>query len=391
MWVSNLAVNDFRNYEQAVVEFPPGNIALIGKNAQGKTSLVEALAYLTNFTSHRASADTNLVRIGCAAAVVRARVIDGESDQRIEVEIIAGRANRAKINRAPVARVRDAAGICKTVVFSPEDLDVVRGDPQGRRRYLDDLGALLRPRLHAVKTEYERIMRQRGALLRNISVARRRGEKPDLATLEIWNEQFAHSAARLTAARIETLGAIEHEFTAAYEQVSGGHGASVIYRSKMLSDMGVYGPNSHNVEQNRKLLDEQTTAATYLEHIGQLRERELERGTNLAGPHLDDLDCFIRQIPVRGYASHGETWSTALALRLAAYRALSNPDYSWGSTPILILDDVFSELDEKRRQRLVSLISDAQQVFVTGAVGQELPASFTAQRYDVREGVVTRA
>lgn len=384
MYVANLSLHDFRSYRELVLTLDRGVTAFVGDNGQGKTNIVEAIAYLGTFTSHRVASDTALVRHGTGGAVIRAKAVRrAERESLVELEIVAGRANRARLNRAPVSRTRDVLGIVRSVVFAPEDLDLVKGDPQHRRRFLDDLLVLLTPRLAGVRSEYDKILRQRGALLKSAGAARRRGGTPDLSTLDVWDGHLAAAGAQLIAARAELLGQLRPHVAQAYEQVSAGQGeARLSYRSALLSlsQEGDADPVQETELQDVAALTERLVAA-----MSQVRSKELDRGVSLVGPHRDDLVLTLGELPAKGYASHGESWSFALALRLASYQVLREDD----EDPVLILDDVFAELDVRRRRRLAGLVGDAEQVLITAAVPEDVPTELAGARFTVAGGQVT--
>lgn len=411
MHVSDLALTDFRSYRDVVIALPPGITALVGPNGQGKTNVVEAVGYLATFASHRVASDAPLVRQGASRAVIRARVQHGERPRVVELEINAGRANRARVDRAPVQRLRDAAGIVRCVIFAPEDLALVKGDPDVRRRFLDDLVVQRSPRMAAVRADYERVLRQRTTLLKTAGFARssrRRsggGETGDgaaaasssassaLRTLDVWDAQLAEAGARLIAARVDLVRQLRPGVGQGYEQVSSAQGAlSLGYRASLTEarpddapDLAITGQ-----EAEEELLQPDLVEARLLEAMGRLRPKELERGVCLVGPHRDDLTLTLAGMPVKGYASHGESWSVALALRLASFELLRD-DAEWeGGDPVLILDDVFAELDARRRRRLAALVSSAEQVLLTAAVVEDVPEELDGARLDVMGGEITR-
>lgn len=389
MYVSNLSLHDFRSYTELVLALDPGVTAFVGHNGQGKTNIVEAVAYLGTFSSHRVASDTALVRHGTGGAVIRAKAVRGGRETLVELEIVAGRANRARLNRAPVSRTRDVMGIVRSVVFAPEDLELVKGDPQARRRFLDDLLVLLTPRLAGVRSEYDKILRQRGALLKSAGAARRRGGPgPDLSTLDVWDGHLAAAGAQLVAARVELVQRLRPHVTRAYEEVSAGQSEATLgYRSALLAAEGD-GDGLAAPEDEAALTDVPALTDRLVTAMARLRGRELERGVSLVGPHRDDLVLTLGGLPAKGYASHGESWSFALALRLASYEVLRD-DGADGS-PVLILDDVFAELDARRRTRLAAMVEGAEQVLITAAVPEDVPATLAGARYTVAGGEVTR-
>jgi len=403
MFVSHLSLVDFRSYESVDLELDRGVTALVGPNGQGKTNLVEALGYVATLGSHRVSSDVALIRLGAPRAVVRARVVRAERATLVEIEIASGKGNRARINRSPVPRVREVLGILRTVTFAPEDLALVKGEPEGRRRFLDELSVLVTPRMAGVLGDFDRILRQRGALLKSAGAAMRgsRGAA-DLRTLDVWDAKLAEVGAQIIAARQALVRVLRPHVVSAYEQVSAGQGeAHLTYRSSLevsatgaedqLPVRAAGGPQSGAAE-GVDLIE-----AQLMEAMGRLRTREIERGVCLVGPHRDDLVLELGKLPVKGYASHGESWSFALALRLASYRLLTEadgPDWvtDWGEDgePVLVLDDVFAELDTPRRARLADLVSTAGQVLVTAAVPGDVPEQLSGGRIDVMDGQVTR-
>ncbi|WP_324650180.1 DNA replication/repair protein RecF [Georgenia sp. H159] len=386
MYVANLSLHDFRSYPELVLTLDPGVTAFVGNNGQGKTNIVEAVAYLGTFSSHRVASDTALVRHGTGGAVIRAKAVRDTRETLVELEIVAGRANRARLNRAPVSRTRDVLGIVRSVVFAPEDLELVKGDPQARRRFLDELLVLLAPRLAGVRSEYDKILRQRGALLKSAGVARRRGATPDLSTLDVWDGHLAAAGAQLVAARIDLVQRLRPHVARSYEEVSAGQGeARLSYRSALLAQDG---DGEASLEEEGAMTDVSALAERLVTAMGELRSAEVDRGVSLVGPHRDDLVLTLGGLPAKGYASHGESWSFALALRLASYAVLSDDDD--GAGPVLILDDVFAELDVRRRDRLATMVAGAEQVLLTAAVPEDVPAHLDGARFTVAGGEVTR-
>lgn len=415
MYVSHLSLTDFRSYEQVDLALEPGVSAFVGPNGQGKTNLVEAVGYVATLGSHRVATDAALVRAGAPRAVVRVRAVRGDRSSLVELELNPGRANRAQVNRAPVRRPRDVLGILRTVLFAPEDLALVKGDPDSRRRFLDDLAVQVSPRMAAVLGDYDRILRQRGALLKSAGGARRgrrsgAEEVPDLRTLDVWDTKLAQLGAQVLAARIRLVDQLRPHVAAAYEQVSEGQGAAVVgYRSSLEASAAddddrarSSGPLTRSdPEVPHRGASPDLLEAQLLEALSRLRRQEIERGVNLVGPHRDDLLLSLGGLPAKGFASHGESWSIALALRLGSYQLLTHgtPDddtaggiSSWeeGSEPVLVLDDVFAELDVRRRRRLAGLVARAEQVLVTAAVAEDVPEELEGARWDVMGGAVTR-
>ena len=404
MYISDLALNDFRSYRELVLQLNPGINVFIGENGQGKTNLVEAINYLATFESHRVGTDAALVRLNSSAAVVRAKVMQGNSPTMLEVEIISGRANRARINRGN-ARPRELLGIVKSVLFAPEDLELVKGDPGTRRKFLDELMIQLRPRMAGVKSEYEKVLRQRAALLKTALKTRRRGGIFHEQTLEVWDQQLAALGAQIVAARAEIIQTLRPFAAKYYAEVSGSTTAARIdYDANLCNVLGTELPRTAlmNAPEGEAARQEVAQREENLQNAGEVqqlllsaiaekREAELARGVNLVGPHRDDLRLALGPLPAKGFASHGESWSYALSLRLGAWDLLRSHEsdmWTGESEPILILDDVFAELDARRRSRLAKIIAPAEQVFVTAAVGDDLPAELIGDRFFVADGQV---
>ena len=377
MHVAHLTLHDFRSYADIDVALEPGATAFIGRNGQGKTNLVEAIDYLSRLSSHRVATDAPLVRAGADQAIVRASVVKEGRTALIEVELNPGRANRARINRSPLPRPREIIGVVRTVVFAPDDLTLVKGDPSDRRKFLDDLLVLRVPRLAGVRSDYDRILKQRNSLLKTAGLARGSSRDAALSTLEIWDDNLARVGAELLGARLRLVDDLRPYVGKAYEAVARGASrddADLDYKASI--DLG------DDLQQS------------LLAAIASRRKEELDRGISLVGPHRDELlltlgtgpDPGDLRLPVKGYASHGESWSFALALRLASYDLLRAD----GDDPILVLDDVFAELDTERRSQLAQLVAGAEQVLVTAAVAADVPASLQGVRYLVADGTVTR-
>ncbi|MSY83906.1 MAG: DNA replication/repair protein RecF [Actinobacteria bacterium] len=409
MHVSHLTLHDFRSYPTAEVPLEPGVTAFVGRNGQGKTNLVEAIDYLSRLSSHRVAGDAPLVRAGAERAVVRAAVVRDGRTAVLEVEINPGRSNRAKVNRSPLPRARELVGLVRTVVFAPDDLTLVKGDPSDRRKFLDDLLVLRAPRLAGVRSDYDRILRQRNTLLKTAGAARRGSTSAEgaLATLSVWDSHLARTGAELLSERLRLVEALRPYVVAAYAAVAQGAGrdaADVEYRPSL------------ELPHHAWELGVDDLAERLLVEVEARRKDELDRGLSLVGPHRDELLLTLGpgegvaaaepedqaaegagdpeaadagpavRLPVKGYASHGESWSFALALRLASYDLLR----SEGDDPILVLDDVFAELDSQRREQLAALVAGAEQVLVTAAVPEDVPAALRGVRFLVAGGQVTR-
>lgn len=372
MHVTHLSLADFRSYARVEVPLDPGVTAFVGPNGQGKTNLVEAVGYLATLGSHRVSSDAPLVRMGAERAVVRAAVRQGERQQLVELELNPGKANRARINRSSQVKPRDVLGIVRTVLFAPEDLALIKGDPGERRRFLDELITARSPRMAGVRSDYDRVLKQRNTLLKSAALARRHGGRSmDLSTLDVWDQHLARVGAELLTQRLDLIAALQPLADKAYEQLAPGGGPVTLE----------YKPSAPGDGHTREALFEQLIAA-----LEEARKQEIERGVTLVGPHRDDLLLKLGQLPAKGYASHGESWSYALSLRLASYDLLR----AEGNEPVLVLDDVFAELDARRRERLAELVAPGEQVLVTAAVEDDVPGVLAGARFAVADGAVER-
>ncbi|WP_131774145.1 DNA replication/repair protein RecF [Protofrankia symbiont of Coriaria myrtifolia] len=467
MRLTHLSLVDFRSYPALDLLLAPGVNTFVGSNGQGKTNLLEAVGYLATLGSHRVASDAPLVREGATSAAVRARIARGDRAALVEIEIIPGRANRARLNRAPLARSHDVLGLLVMVFFAPEDLALVKGDPAGRRRFLDDLLVARTPRLAGVLADYDKVLRQRSTLLRTAGAARRSGRAGDLRTLDVWDSHLVRHGCELLAARLALVEQLRPRVAAAYRAVASapvprpsavpavpavpagqpgpvapvappGPGATVEpdmlagadapgtpdgsaaaadvagsvvapagereltgveYRSSVVARVAerAGGPVPDQTGNRtgdpvggqaggEPVPDRTVLAEAMLAELAAVRQQEIERGVTLVGPHRDELLLSISGRPARGYASHGESWSLALALKLASFELLQDDQRE----PVLLLDDVFAELDTHRRDRLAELIRSAEQVLVTAAVEADVPAALAGARFTVADGKVSR-
>jgi DNA replication and repair protein RecF len=383
VYLRHLQVTDFRSWPQADLALEPGPTVLVGQNGRGKTNLLEAIGYVATLGSHRVATDAPLIRHGCERALVRVAVVNDDRELTVELEITAGRANRARVNRGAVGRPRDVLGILRTVLFSPEDLALVRGDPGERRRFLDELLVLRAPRYAGVRADYEKVLKQRNALLKTAGKRRTGREDPyALSTLEVWDDHLAVAGAELLAARLNLVADLGPYAAAAYMGVApDSRPAKISYKSSL----GEALPETYGVPDGERAQLE-VLKDVLLKALGEARKAELERGISLVGPHRDDLELILGEAPAKGYASHGESWSFALALRLGSYELLRGE----AGEPVLLLDDVFAELDRKRRARLAEVAASAEQVLVTAAVDEDVPSELAGSRFVVADGEVTR-
>ena len=366
MYVRHLGLRDFRSWANVELELTPGRTVFVGSNGYGKTNLVEALWYSSTLGSHRVATDAPLVRLGAQRAVISTIVVNEGRECAVDLEITAGRANKGRLNRSPVRSPREVIGVLRAVLFAPEDLALVRGDPGDRRRYLDDLAAVRRPRVAAIRADYDKVLRQRTALLKSASGARYRVDRGALDTLDVWDGHLATHGAELMAARLTLVNELAPEVQKSYQLLApASRPASISYHASI------------DIEPDRP--DVELLRAALLEKMAARRDAELERGVCLVGPHRDDLELRLGEQPAKGFASHGESWSMALALRLAAYELLR----AEGTDPVLLLDDVFAELDTARREALAAAAATAEQVLVTAAVVDDIPRDWLADRVNI--------
>ncbi len=361
MLITNLNLTNYRSYSTLDLNLGSGITIFVGKNGEGKTNIAESILYLTFLNSHRASGNTPLVKLGANAAYIRARVKYPEREILVELEINIDKANRAKINQNPTRSQKEIFGIVQAIYFSPEDLDIVRGDPSERRRFIDQLLTLRSPRVAAVISDYERAVKQRNSLLKT---------RASTQALEPWDKQVSDFGGQLISLRLNGLAQLTPLFNQTYKEISNIKPAEITYKSSL---EGI----SENVKENSEKI---------MEKLITNRSSELERGLTLTGPHRDDLLLTLGDHQVKGYASHGESWSIALSLKLATYNLLKSD----GLSPILILDDVFSELDEDRREKLSQIAKTAEQTIITVAVESDLPKSLSGDRYLVKSGSVNK-
>jgi len=376
--VAHLSLTDFRNYAHAEVELAAGPNVFVGRNGQGKTNLVESLGYLSTLGSHRVSTDQALIRSGAEAAIVRARLEHGDRDVLIELQLNRTGANRAQVNRV-ATKPRELPRYIATVLFAPEDLVLVRGEPSARRRFIDQLLIQTAPRFAGVIADYERVLKQRNSLLKSARGVR----NPELSTLELWDDRLVQLGSEIIDARADLTERLAPEVAAAYARIAGPeHRAELGNALSILSDA----VDDDATDPASTRLDRPALAEAFRAALVRLRRAELERGLTLAGPHRDDLVLMLNGLPARGYASHGESWSFALSLRLASAAVLRHE--SAVGDPVIILDDVFAELDEARRAQLAAAVGDYEQVLVTAAVESDVPAEFTGRMVHIEAGRV---
>jgi DNA replication and repair protein RecF len=375
VYVRHLQLGSFRSWERVDLALGPGPTVFVGRNGEGKTNLVEAVGYLATMSSHRVSSDAPMVRHGDTQAVVRAALRRGDRELLVEIEINPGRANRVRVNRGPLPRPRELLGLVRTVLFAPEDLSLVRGDPTERRRFLDELLVTRTPRLAGVRADYDRVLKQRNALLKTARLARGKA----METLDVWDGHLTDLGGQLLAARLQLIADLAPHMAQAYADVAGAGAAPAGLGYSATVPLAGDGTA---VSPGTPVCSAEELTAAMRERVAERRGEELDRGMTLVGPHRDDLVIHLGPGPAKGFASHGESWSLALALKLATFALLSGE----GEDPILILDDVFATLDAERRAALAAVAASAEQTLITAAVLEDVPAELRGARVEVAGG-----
>ncbi len=388
MLIKHISLANFRNYETADVSFSPGVNLLVGPNGQGKTNLVEAIRYLSTLSSHRVAGYLPLIRHAqpeIEQAVIRVLANHDGRDALLEVELNRSSPNRARINKANATRLRDILGYVNTVTFAPEDLDIVKKDPSNRRAFIDELLVQVSPRFAGVFTDYERVLRQRNTLLRTARQTSAKGTA--LSTLDAWDESLVKFGAEIVAARVALVDRLRPLLTEAYQSIAIANNEPRILTKSSLVGATLVDEDDTGALENIESSDVAEGEELFRAKLAQIRQNELDRGITMVGPHRDDLVLMLSDLPAKGYASHGESWSFALGLRLASISLLRSENRS--GDPILILDDVFAELDAGRRSRLAELVASNEQVIITAAVGEDVPAELKARVFEVAAGEVS--
>ena len=382
MHVKHLSLGNFRNYESAELALEPGITVLVGRNGQGKTNLVEAIGYCSTLTSHRISGYVPLIKTQTSKAIIRLLAEHQDRQNLVELELSTEGSNRAKVNRGDLSRLRDVLGYIQTVIFAPEDLNLVKGDPSDRRNFLDQLLVQISPRLAGTLSDYDRVLRQRNTLLKTSRSLP--ANSPGLSTLEAWDHSLVELGSEIILQRENLVQMLNPYLDSAYKAISEEkNNPSMFIKTSVLSTAIDIDAES---DLENKAIKKEDIADKFLARLKELRSKELERGVSLVGPHRDDLVLKLGELPAKGYISHGETWSYALSLKLACVALLKSK--SQAGDPILILDDVFAELDTVRRNRLVDLISGNEQVIITAAVAEDIPEILNARIFNVTNGKV---
>jgi DNA replication and repair protein RecF len=386
MFVKHLTLSHFRNHVSTEIALEPGVNLLVGPNGQGKTNVIEAIEYLSTLSSHRVAGYQPLIHKDALSAIVRLKVSHAERDVLIDLELHRDNTNQVRINQSPIPRIRDVLGTVNSVVFAPEDIEIVKRDPSNRRNFIDQLLVQFSPRLAGVMTDYERVLKQRNTLLKTARATGAKGSS--LSTLDAWDESLIKFGAEIVVERLVLLNRIKPYLTDAYQAIAVTNNEPTILMKSSLLGAAVVDDFEEAELEYLDLIDLERITELFRTKLTKVRTKELERGITLVGPHRDDLVLLLGDLPAKGYASHGESWSYALALRLASARLLR--DESRTGDPIVILDDVFAELDSGRRERLASLVADNEQVIITAAVREDVPQSLQAAVFEVLKGEVTR-
>ena len=394
MFIKHLELNNFRNYLKADVALSTGVNLLVGPNGQGKTNIVEAIRYLSTLSSHRVAGYIPMIKQDAGQAVVRALASHEDRDVLLELELNRDNPNKARINKSPAQKVRDVLGYVNSVTFAPEDLDIIKRDPSNRRAFIDELVVQVWPRFAGVYADYERVLKQRNTLLKS---ARQTGAKGSaLSTLDAWDQSLISYGSEIIAARVDLIERLRPHLFAAYQSIAiANNEPKILIKSSLLSAnvahyLDEMEDGNDTVEAEFLKIGERAEIEELFRlKLQSVRPKELERGITLVGPHRDDLVLLLGTLPAKGYASHGESWSYALALRLASIELLRNETRS--GDPILILDDVFAELDAGRRERLAAMVKNNEQVLITAAVAEDIPKELVATVFNVKAGEVTRA
>ena len=386
MFVKHLTLSHFRNHKNTDLPLEPGVNLLVGPNGQGKTNVVEAIEYVSTLSSHRVAGYQALINKDASGAIIRLKVSHQDRDVLVDIELSRENQNQLRINQSPVSRMRDVLGTVQSVVFAPEDIDIVKRDPSNRRAFIDQLLIQLTPRMAGVIADYERVLKQRNTLLKTARATGTKGSA--LSTLDAWDESLIKFGSEIVQARLSLLERIKPYLTEAYQAIAiANNEPNVLMKSSLLGAQVVDDFEEAELEF-LEITKSDSVPELYREKLVSVRQKELDRGITLIGPHRDDLVLLLGDLPAKGYASHGESWSYALALRLASARLLS--EESTTGDPVVILDDVFAELDASRRQRLAEMVSGNEQVIITAAVAGDVPSTLKATVYEVSKGEVKR-
>ena len=385
MFAKRLKLTNFRNYESADIEFSSGVNLIYGPNGQGKTNLVEALNFFAALDSHRVAGHSPLIKQGKSTAIISLELAHENRDVLLEYEINADSSNRARLNKSEVAKPKDILGYLNSVIFAPEDLDIVKRDPSNRRAFLDQLIVQFNPRMHGVYADYDRVLKQRNTLLKS---ARATGTKGDsLSTLDAWDQALIKNGTEIIAARVAIAKKLSPPLVTNYQNIAKSNNQPGMFIRSSVVESSKLDQDDIETQDALDTTKQEEISILFQQKLSLLRHKELERGITLVGPHRDDLQLNLGSLPAKGYASHGESWSYALSLKLASLEILKSE--SKLGDPILILDDVFAELDKDRREKLSDLVQQNEQVLITAAVIEDVPGNLLANKFEVESGKVT--
>ena len=387
MFAKRVKLTNFRNYESADIEFTSGVNLIYGPNGQGKTNLVEALNFFAGLDSHRVAGHTPLIKQGESTAIISLDLSHENRDLLLEYEINTDSSNRARLNKSEVAKPKDILGYLNSVIFAPEDLDIVKRDPSNRRAFLDQLIVQFNPRMHGVYADYDRVLKQRNTLLKS---ARATGTKGDsLSTLDAWDQALVKNGTEIIAARVSITKKLSPSLVTNYQNIAITNNQPTMFIRSSVVESSKLDQDDLETQDALEKTNKEEISELFQQKLSLVRPKEIERGITLVGPHRDDLQLNLGSLPAKGYASHGESWSYALSLKLASLEILKSE--SKLGDPILILDDVFAELDKDRRQKLSDLVQQNEQVLITAAVIEDVPGNLLANKFQVESGRVTHA
>jgi DNA replication and repair protein RecF len=387
MFAKRVKLTNFRNYEIADIEFSVGVNLIYGPNGQGKTNLVEALNFFAGLDSHRVAGHTPLIKQGQSTAMISLELSHEDRDLLLEYEINSESSNRARLNRSEVTKPKDILGYLNSVIFAPEDLDIVKRDPSNRRSFLDQLIVQLNPRMHSVYADYDRVLKQRNTLLKS---ARATGTKGDaLSTLEAWDQALVKNGTEIISARVSITKKLSPSLVTNYQIIAKSNNEPSMFIRSSVVESSKLDQDDLETQDSLEITNKEEISQLFKRKLSFVRPKELERAITLVGPHRDDLQLNLGSLPAKGYASHGESWSYALSLKLASLEILKAE--SKLGDPILILDDVFAELDKDRREKLSDLVQQNEQVLITAAVIEDVPQNLLANKFQVDSGKVSHA
>jgi DNA replication and repair protein RecF len=387
MYAKRVKLTNFRNYDSVDIEFSAGVNLIYGPNGQGKTNLVEALNFFASLDSHRVAGHTPLIKQGESTTIISLELSHENRDLLLEYEINTDSSNRARLNKSEVAKPKDILGYLNSVIFAPEDLDIVKRDPSNRRAFLDQLIVQFNPRMHGVYADYDRVLKQRNTLLKS---ARATGTKGDsLSTLDAWDQALVKNGTEIIAARVSITKKLSPSLVTNYQNIAITNNQPTMFIRSSVVESSKLDQDDLETQDALEKTNKEEISELFQQKLSLVRPKEIERGITLVGPHRDDLQLNLGSLPAKGYASHGESWSYALSLKLASLEILKSE--SKLGDPILILDDVFAELDKDRRQKLSDLVQQNEQVLITAAVIEDIPGNLLANKFQVESGRVTHA